>query len=150
MGNAERKAGWEAQITRHYKLVRSKIPEIITANGEQADWHPLSLEDTLYHLTRSDGKLQEEVTELLQAKTPEKVADEAADVIQVALDIAYHWGVSEEEVERLRKNKQEERGDFKTGAYLVSSGPPEAYKERERHIKRIVKEMAELTRQKDS
>ena len=143
MGDAGRKETEPTPIKRHFKLVRSKIPEIIAKGGEHADWHPLTFEDTLYHLTRSDGKLQEEVDELIKTRIKESKIDEVVDVIQVVLDIAYHLDVSEEEVEALRKEKQEKKGDFKTGTFLVSSGSVEAYQERERYIKRVAEEMRE-------
>ena len=94
------------------KLVRDKIPEVIRQAGKQ----PVT--DTLSHETMAvalDQKLQEEVQEYLESSSVE----EMADVLEVLHGIAFHKGISWEEVESVRVHKRDERGGFEKGIRLL-------------------------------
>ncbi len=97
----------------HYdKLVRDKIPEIIRLAGK----HPVT--DTLPHEAMAaalDRKLQEEVQEYLESSSVE----EMADILEVLHGIAYHKGISWDEVESVRIFKRDERGGFDKGIRLM-------------------------------
>lgn len=95
----------------HNKLVRDKIPEIIAAAGKQAKTRVLSDEE---YLTELDHKLVEECTEY-QA---DKSIEEMADVLEVLYAIAEARGFSAKELERVRKEKAENRGGFAKRIFL--------------------------------
>ena len=103
--------------TRYNKLVRDKIPDII----QKADKTPITdiicTEDVLSAL---DRKLQEEVREYLESGSIE----EMADVLEVLHGIAFHKGISWEEVESVRARKREERGGFEKGIRLLEVKEP--------------------------
>ena len=94
------------------KLVRDKIPEIITAAGKHAETDLLSEREMKAAL---DRKLQEEVQEYLENHSIE----EMADVLEVLHGIAFHMGVSWDTIEQERIRKREERGGFEKGIRLL-------------------------------
>lgn len=95
----------------HNKLVRDKIPEIITSAGKQAVTRVLSNEE---YLTELDRKLNEECTEYQSDKSIE----EMADMLEVLYAIAAARGYSVEELERVREAKAEKRGGFSDRIFL--------------------------------
>lgn len=95
----------------HNKLVRDKIPEIITSAGKQAVTRVLRDEEYLAEL---DRKLTEECAEY-QA---DKSIEEMADVLEVLYAIAEARGYSVEELERVRAAKAEKRGGFADRIFL--------------------------------
>ena len=95
------------------KLVRDKIPEIITEDGRECDIEIVSYEEK-YKLL--EAKLQEEVNEYLEDKNLE----ELADVMEVLFGLAESLGYSEEDLLKARNKKLNERGGFKKGIVLKS------------------------------
>lgn len=95
----------------HNKLVRDKIPEIITSSGKQAVTRVLSDEE---YLTELDRKLNEECTEYQSDKSIE----EMADMLEVLYAIAEARGYSIEELEQVRAEKAEKRGGFSERVFL--------------------------------
>ncbi|MCB2305634.1 nucleoside triphosphate pyrophosphohydrolase [Clostridium estertheticum] len=93
------------------KLVRDKIPEIIKAASKNFDIHYAKKEEILPLLER---KLNEEVSEYLDAKNLE----ELADVMEVLFGLANALGYSEEDLINKRNEKKEERGGFEKGIVL--------------------------------
>jgi len=93
------------------KLVRDKIPEIIKASDKNFDVHYAKKEEVLPLL---ETKLNEEVSEYLEAKNLE----ELADVMEVLFGLANALGYSEEDLINKRNEKKEERGGFKKGIVL--------------------------------
>ncbi|MBX4262361.1 nucleoside triphosphate pyrophosphohydrolase [Clostridium estertheticum] len=93
------------------KLVRDKIPEIIEAAGKSFDIHYAKKEEVLPLLER---KLNEEVSEYLEAKNLE----ELADVMEVLFGLANALGYSQEDLINKRNEKKEERGGFEKGIVL--------------------------------
>lgn len=99
--------------TLHYdKLVRDKIPEVIRRAGKQPVTDTLSREAMAAAL---DRKLMEEVREYLESNSVE----EMADVLEVLHGIAFHKGISWDEVESVRVHKRDERGGFEKGVRLL-------------------------------
>lgn len=99
---------------RYNKLVRDKIPEIIRQKGGKAITHIASDEKFAEKLLE---KLNEEVAEFQKENKPE----ELADILEVIYTIAEGQGVTPEELERIRKNKADERGGFKQKIILEES-----------------------------
>ena len=85
------------------KLVRDRIPEIIEASGNKCEIEVVSDEVALQYLYK---KLNEEVSELLEDKN----LDEIADVMEVLFAIAGKYGYSEKEVLDKRNEKKDARG----------------------------------------
>jgi len=94
------------------KLVRDKIPQIITDAGKKPITEILDQERYLEEL---DKKLEEEVAEY-QA---DKSIEEMADVLEVLFAICEARGYSVDELMRVREEKCEKRGGFKERVYLV-------------------------------
>lgn len=95
----------------YQKLVRDRIPEIITASGKKPVTH--ILDETAY-IAELDCKLNEECAEYQESKTLE----ELADMLEVMYAIAEARGYSVAELEEVRKKKTAERGGFRDRVYL--------------------------------
>lgn len=93
------------------KLVRDKIPEIIKSSGKTFDVHYAKKEELLPLL---ETKLNEEVSEYLEDKNLE----ELADVMEVLFGIANSLGYSEKDLINKRNAKKEKRGGFEKGIVL--------------------------------
>ncbi len=93
------------------KLVRDKIPEIITKDNKKAVTKILNDEDYLIELNR---KIQEEVKEYLESNNIE----ELADIVEVIYGILEVKNISIEEFENVRKSKVQKRGAFKEKIFL--------------------------------
>ncbi|MGN0998687.1 MAG: phosphoribosyl-ATP pyrophosphohydrolase [Faecousia sp.] len=105
-------------MTKHYdKLVRNRIPEIISRTGGTCETKILSEEDYLFYL---DAKLSEELEEYRQSKSPE----ELADLLEAIYAAAAARGCSREELERIREEKKEKRGGFEDRILLLSVDEP--------------------------
>lgn len=99
------------------KLVRDKIPDVIRQAGK------LPVTDTLAPEAMAaalDRKLMEEVHEYLESSSVE----EMADILEVLHGIAFHKGISWEEVESARIRKRNERGGFEKGIRLLEVKEP--------------------------
>lgn len=94
------------------KLVRDKIPQIITDAGKKPITEILNRERYLEEL---DKKLEEEVAEY-QA---DKSIEEMADVREVLFAICGARGYSVDELMKVRGEKCEKRGGFKARVYLL-------------------------------
>ena len=93
------------------KLVRDKIPRIISDDGRIAVTRVLSNNEFLAEL---DRKLNEECAEY-QA---DKSLEELADVLEVIYAIVETRGFTIAELERVRVEKAEKRGVFKDRIFL--------------------------------
>ena len=89
----------------YHKLVRDRIPEIITADGKTCTVEILSDAD---YLAMLDAKLDEELAEYHK----EPSVEELADLLEVIYAVAKARGWSVEELERVRKEKADSRGGF--------------------------------------
>lgn len=100
------------------KLVRDRIPELITNSGGQPQTREARGEEypALLRL-----KLLEEVQEFLDSDN----AEELVDVIEVVYALARHKGVEPERLEELRAAKEHEKGGFVTRTVLMTT-PEEA------------------------
>lgn len=96
---------WYTVSMKYDKLVRDRIPDIISSKGEMYRIH--TADDTEYERMLFE-KLREETEELICDKT----IDEVADVLEVIDAIASFKGFSRESVDRAKQKKYEERGGF--------------------------------------
>lgn len=98
------------------KLVRDKIPEIITAAGGAPEMRIL---DDAEYKKFLRLKLVEEAGETNAAKTRDDVVKELGDVLEVMEAVMKNEGISREEVEALKAKRRDERGGFEKRIYLI-------------------------------
>ena len=92
-------------MIEYNKLIRDKIPEIITLSGKQCI---VEVMDEIEYIEALDAKLNEELKEY-QA---DKSIEELADLLEVIYAVIKARGYSIEELENIRKEKTEKRGGF--------------------------------------
>ena len=105
-------------MSEYNKAIRDKIPEIIKNSGYDCNTKKLSDEEFLVELEK---KLNEEVSEYLQSKSPE----ELADILEVICRISELKGTSKEQLDELRVKKAKDRGVFKENLFLIDTTKPE-------------------------
>ena len=92
-------------MIEYNKLIRDKIPEIITSSGKQCIVETMN--ETEY-IEALDAKLNKELAEY-QA---DNSLEELADLLEVMYAVIKARGYSIEELENIRKEKAEKRGGF--------------------------------------
>jgi phosphoribosyl-ATP pyrophosphohydrolase len=95
---------------RYSKLVRDQIPEILVRTGRQSRTRQLAPDEYRAALRE---KLLEEAAECAAAETPEQIAEECADVLEVVAALAAASGLSWDDVAAVRERKSRERGAFR-------------------------------------
>ncbi|MGF7031252.1 putative house-cleaning noncanonical NTP pyrophosphatase (MazG superfamily) [Paenibacillus mucilaginosus] len=98
------------------KLVRDRIPEIITSRGLTPNSRKLDTEEYRIELRK---KLQEEVQEYLSAANDKESVEELADVLEVLHGLVEIHGSSVQELEQVRAHKAAERGGFRDRCFLI-------------------------------
>ena len=93
------------------KLVRDRIPEIIRGRGAEPVTRVADREE---YVDRLVAKLGEEVAEFVASREPE----ELADVMEVLYALAAAQGLDEDALEKLRRDKREQRGGFEDAIVL--------------------------------
>lgn len=89
-------------MTTYNKLVRDKVPKIISSKGIKCKWRVASDEEFWVKLKE---KLKEEIDEFLEDDSIE----ELADVMEVISEIRRHY---KEEVVSVQRHKYENKGGF--------------------------------------
>ena len=97
------------------KLVRDKIPQIIVASGATPLTRILETEE---YLSCLEAKLDEEVQEFHESKSPE----ELADILEVVYALAEAHGCSREQLQQIFDAKHTARGGFKKRIYWMGNG----------------------------
>lgn len=97
------------------KLIRDRIPEIITADNAVPKISILS--DSQFTLALKQ-KVVEEAMELLETKTKEDVLGELADILELVDTILLDHDISKEEVEEKKISKMNKRGGFTERLFL--------------------------------
>ncbi|MDP8214686.1 MAG: nucleoside triphosphate pyrophosphohydrolase [Candidatus Euphemobacter frigidus] len=88
------------------KLVRDKIPEIVSAaRGERA---PFRIASRTEYLRLLGDKLKEEVAEFLERREP----GELADILEVVNQLGREVGLTPADLEKMRREKAAIRGGF--------------------------------------
>lgn len=100
------------------KIVRDRIPEIIEKEGRVAYVRVLQGDALKLNLKR---KLLEEANEAFEAKNRSELVEELVDVIEVVDAIADAYGITRGELGDTRAEKNEEKGEFTEGYYLIES-----------------------------
>ena len=90
---------------KYNKLVRDKIPEIIMQKGDEPIVEILDGENYFKALNK---KLEEELEEYLE----EYDIEELADMVEVIYAIVKYKGMTQENFEDIRLEKNKERGSF--------------------------------------
>lgn len=99
-------------IKTYHKLVRDKIPRIIASQGKTCVVRKLTDEE---YLKMVDAKLDEELAEYHKDQNLEELAD-LMEVIYAAADAR---GYSREQLEKVRLEKEAERGAFRERLLLL-------------------------------
>jgi len=93
------------------KLVRDKIPQILTEINKKHAYH---MATDLEFETKLKEKLQEEVSEFLD----DPCLEELADIHEVMLALLHRNGWTEDGLAKVRKKKLSRRGGFAQGYIL--------------------------------
>lgn len=93
------------------KLVRDKIPEIISLNGDTCKTKILSDEE---YISALNTKLAEELNEYLESNNIEELAN-LEEVLRAILDFNK---ISYSDFEKIRTAKAQKRGSFKNKLFL--------------------------------
>ena len=101
-------------MEKYNKLVRDKIPSIITNNGEFPVTRILNDEEYKIELER---KLYEEYQEVINSKDKDRL-EELADMIEVIKALASLEGKNLQDIILIAEQKREKRGGFKDRIYL--------------------------------
>lgn len=92
-------------MTGYGKLVRDRVPELLRRAGVEPVTH---VADESEYFGRLIDKLREETGELAAHRSPE----ELADVVEVVRELGEALGLSEEAIERARRQKAQQSGGF--------------------------------------
>ncbi|SEP01027.1 nucleoside triphosphate pyrophosphohydrolase [Paenibacillus sp. OV219] len=98
------------------KLVRDRIPEIISNSGSTMSTRILDEEE---YRTELRTKLNEETEEYLTAETDDEALEELADVLELLHALAVSHGFTPDQLEEVRMVKAEKRGGFQDRIYLI-------------------------------
>ena len=94
----------------HYnKLIRDRVPELLARQGRTTRTRQLAPDEFLAALRE---KLLEEAAECAAAATPENIAEECADLLEVIAALAAASGIPWDHVATVREQKARERGTF--------------------------------------
>lgn len=96
------------------KLVRDKIPEIISSNGEEPVTRTLNDEEYKKSL---EEKLFEEYKEVIESSGEDRL-EELADLIEVIKFLAESENSSLDRIIDISNNKREKRGGFEKKIFL--------------------------------
>lgn len=98
------------------KLVRDRIPFIITSQGKECRTRILNAEEYEIELKT---KLREESAEYFKADHNNDALEELADMLEVIRALAEAHGSDWAELESIRAEKAEARGGFQERVYLI-------------------------------
>lgn len=98
------------------KLVRDKIPHVIESTGKLYRTRTL---DNLEYINELKVKLGEEVSEYISAENEGQAIEELADVLEIIHALAKIHGKTIEDVEKVRHEKELERGGFQERIFLI-------------------------------
>ena len=104
----------------HNKLVRDRIPDIITAAGKRPVSRIVTGDELLDALL---AKLHEEGEELRQAVGADR-AEELADLFEVIRGLAHHLRLDMDQLTEIANNKRSQRGGFEQGVWLETVDNP--------------------------
>lgn len=97
------------------KLIRDKIPDIVSSKGETLNIRTAVGDEFRNFLL---DKILEEAAEVRSAQNEEELAEELADLLTVIKGIGDHLNI-EDKIFEAAKKKYEERGGFEKGIILI-------------------------------
>lgn len=98
------------------KLVRDKIPDSITARGENVELLKLEGEALIAALKR---KVIEEAFEVADSQTNQQLVEEIADLYEVIDALAGQLGIEKKDILHAQQQKAKKRGKFEKGLMLT-------------------------------
>ncbi|MBU4224162.1 nucleoside triphosphate pyrophosphohydrolase [Patescibacteria group bacterium] len=97
------------------KLVRDKIPEIIENDGEKPITRILDDEEYKKELK---NKLLEESQEAVLAENSHELMKEIGDIFEVIEAIEKAFGLSKDEILKMKEERKQKRGGFEKKIFL--------------------------------
>ena len=107
-------------MTELNKLVRDKVPSLVTKDGGS---YSLKLLSPLEHQHEITKKLYEELNEYHEASSKEGAVEELVDMVELIYSALKLHDVSIEEFEKIRKEKKKLKGSFEGGIFLHNISP---------------------------
>ncbi|MDQ0493877.1 nucleoside triphosphate pyrophosphohydrolase [Paenibacillus brasilensis] len=98
------------------KLVRDKIPHLITAQGKECSTRIL---DPAEYKQALRTKLREEAEEYFETEKDQDALEELADLLEVIQALAEVHGANAVKLDKLRADKAEARGGFQERVFLI-------------------------------
>ena len=93
-------------VLKYNKLIRDRIPELIEQSNRKAITH---VADDDEYWGKLKEKLEEEVDEFIETDKEK----ELADILEIIYTICDFKKIDKKDLEKLRKQRSEERGPFK-------------------------------------
>jgi predicted house-cleaning noncanonical NTP pyrophosphatase (MazG superfamily) len=115
--------GTSEDIVEYNKLVRDRVPEVITNRGERAETSQLVGDALILALRR---KLVEEAYEALDAKSGDDLVGELADVQEVIRGMIAALQIPASQLLTQRREKRKRRGGFDRGLMLLKTASPQS------------------------
>lgn len=98
------------------KLVRDRIPEIISQSGKTCSTRILNEKEYIKEVRQ---KLDEELTEYKTAENNEEALEELADLLELIHAATAVHGADFNKLEAIRQQKAEKRGGFSERVFLI-------------------------------
>ncbi len=100
------------------KLIRDRIPEIITADGEEPEIRKLNQKEFKIELKK---KVLEEAKELLKTESKEEITNEIVDIQELLAWLAKEFKISPDSIRSQKLKKNKERGSFAKKLFLIKT-----------------------------
>ena len=100
------------------KLIRDRIPEIISADGWFPETKVLNKKDFIVELKK---KIFEEAKELNEGKDHQNLIEELADIQEIIDTVLKEKQVKLADFRKLQTKKRQKRGGFKKKLFLIST-----------------------------
>ncbi|WP_341752914.1 MULTISPECIES: nucleoside triphosphate pyrophosphohydrolase [unclassified Candidatus Tisiphia] len=96
------------------KLIRDLVPGIMRSRGVSVFERSMKEDE---YIQRLKDKLLEEAQEVIDAKTPDEVSEELADLLEVIYALGKEYNLSMEQIETKRLVKKQQNGGFDNRIY---------------------------------
>lgn len=102
-------------MTQLNKLVRDKVPSLVTKDGGS---YSLKLLSPLEHQHEITKKLHEEISEYDAATSKDAALEELVDIVELIHAALKLHDVSVDDFDTLRQQKRKRKGGFEKGIFL--------------------------------
>ncbi|WP_375332234.1 nucleoside triphosphate pyrophosphohydrolase [Candidatus Tisiphia endosymbiont of Temnostethus pusillus] len=96
------------------KLIRDLVPRIMRSRGISVFERSMKKDE---YIQRLKDKLLEEAQEVIDAKTPDEISEELADLLEVIYALGKEYNLSMEQIEAKRLIKKQKDGGFDNRIY---------------------------------